>query len=89
MSDQQAPVEVTPKFWWDSKTIRFNVVVGALSLVGAIALFLLDSARAGLLPFEIDARWLLLIVGVINVVNLWLRSQTSQPLTRSKQEDGE
>jgi len=84
MSDQQTPVEVTPKFWWESKTMRFNTVVGALSLFGAIALFLLDSQRAGLLPFEIDARWLLLAVGLINVVNIWLRSVTNQPVTRSK-----
>lgn len=85
-SNPSTLVEVTSKPWWESKTMRFNALVGTLSLLGALAMFLLDSQRAGLLPFEIDVRWLLLAVGLINVINIWLRAQTNQPITRNKAE---
>lgn len=75
MSD--TPVVVTPKPFWQSKTIIFNAIV----LILTVATFLLDQQRAGLLPFAIDEKWLMFIIAAAGGINVYLRAITTQPVT--------
>jgi hypothetical protein len=77
MSNTPAPVVVTPKPFWESKTNWVN----GLTVLAMILTFVLDTSMAGGLPFNLDARWIALGLGVINI---WLRSITNQPVTRGK-----
>lgn len=69
---------VEPKLWYESKTLWIN----ALTVIASILAFIVDTQTAGGLPFEIDPRWVVIALGVVNII---LRSVTNQPVTRSKQ----
>jgi hypothetical protein len=65
------------KVWYTSKTIWFNVLTTALAIIG----FLMVTQSTTGLPFDIDAKWLLIAAGIINII---LRAVTNQPLSGSK-----
>lgn len=71
MSDN--PVVVTPKKWYESKTILIN----GLTMAAALLMFLLTSQEAGQLPFVLDARWVAFGLGLINFA---LRFATNSPV---------
>lgn len=77
MSDNQTPVVVTPKPWYESKTVWVN----ALTMAAALLMFLTASQEAGQLPFSLDSRWVIFILGLINFA---LRFMTNAPVTASK-----
>lgn len=72
-------MEATPKVWYESRTLWVN----GLTVVAMILAFLVETQTANGLPFSLDARWLVLGLGIVNIV---LRSVTSQPVSRSKSE---
>lgn len=74
------PVVVTPKPWYESRTIITNAVV----LIVTVATFLLDQQRAGLLPFTLDEKWLVFIMGIVGVINVYLRTITEAPIEGGK-----
>lgn len=65
------------KVWYQSKTIWIN----AITILLAILTLLLTQQANGGLPFNLDARWVILGLGVLNIV---LRSVTDQPVTLNK-----
>lgn len=73
MSEQ--PVVVTPKPWYESKTILINGLVFLISVVVWIG----ESQTAGILPFDIDPETLAMILTALNLV---LRFATSQPVSK-------
>jgi hypothetical protein len=62
-----------PKNWWESKTIRTNVIV----MVLAVILYVLQGISDGALQVQIDPAVVALALGVVNIV---LRFVTSQPV---------
>lgn len=62
------------KPFWQSKTMWVN----GLTIAAMILAFVVDTQTAGGLPLDIDARWLVLTLGVVNIV---LRSVTSKGVT--------
>lgn len=66
------------KPWWRSKTILYNIGTIILAILG----FLMVTEAAGGLPFHLDARWLVLISGIVNIL---LRFVSSVPVTVSRQ----
>lgn len=79
MNDTQpnATVEVTPKNWWESKVVWIN----ALTMLAALLMFLSTSQAAGELPFDLDSRWVIFLLGLINFA---LRFVTSAPVMGAK-----
>lgn len=65
------------KVWYQSKTIWINTITVFAAI---LTLFLTQQANGGL-PFDLDARWVLLGLGVLNIV---LRAVTDQPLALTK-----
>lgn len=68
-----------PKVWYESRTIWINT----LTVAAMILSFVVDTQMAGGLPFDVDPRWVVLALGVINIL---LRSVTNQGVSRSKPE---
>lgn len=77
MPEVKEVVTVEVKPWYESRTIWANV--GMLAL--ALATFLLDQQRAGVLPFVVDENWLMFFISFYGVVNVWLRTITEAPVT--------
>lgn len=71
------PVVVTPKPWWESKTVWFN---GLTMLVVFLAL-IMQMSDAGTLPFPVDPKWIVFLQAIINLI---LRFVTNAPVTASK-----
>lgn len=63
------------KPFWQSKTMWIN----GLTVVAMILAFVVDTQMAGGLPFELDSAWLVLILGIVNIL---LRFVTNQPISR-------
>lgn len=69
MSDQiKAAVLVTPKKWYVSKTIWINVI----TMAAALLMFLNTAQAAGELPFNLDSRWVIFILGLLNFGLRWI-----------------
>lgn len=66
------------KPFWESRTLWVN----GLTVIAMILAFLIDAQSANGLPFDLDARWIALALGIVNII---LRSVTSQPVSRSRQ----
>ena len=66
-----------PKIWYTSKMLWINI----LTVAAMILSFVVDTSMAGGLPLDLDPRWIALALGIINII---LRSVTSQPVSRSK-----
>lgn len=60
----RAPQMVTPKPWYESKSVWFN----ALTIASVVLVFLIQQQDAGLLPFVIDAKWIVFGQGAINLI---------------------
>ena len=63
------------KPFWQSKTMWIN----GLTVLAMILAFVVDTQMAGGLPFELDSAWLVLILGIVNIL---LRFVTNQPISR-------
>ncbi len=72
----RSPQMVIPKPWWESKMIWFN----ALTILGVILVFIAQQQDAGLLPFAVDAKWIVFLQGTINLA---LRFMTKTPVSGS------
>lgn len=72
MSDHQTVVTTTKPFW-ESKVLWVN----ALTMAGALLMFLSTAQAAGELPFNLDSRWVIFILGLINFA---LRFVTTSPV---------
>lgn len=68
-----------PKVWYESRTIWINT----LTVAAMILSFVVDTQMADGLPFDVDPRWVVLALGVVNIL---LRSVTNQGVSRSKPE---
>lgn len=73
------PARAASKPFYTSKTI----IVNALTVAAMVLAFLIETQTVNGLPFSLDARWLVVILGIVNII---LRSATSQPVSRSKHE---
>ncbi len=71
--ENETKVLVTPKKFYESKTIILNGVVLLISLVSWIS----ESQGAGILPFRVEPE---LLATVLTALNLVLRLTTSQPI---------
>ena len=67
------------KYWWQSKTLWVNGLV----ILAALLVWLLDTQKAGGLPFVLDAKWVAFILGAVNFALRWV---TDTPVTLSKGE---
>lgn len=76
-----APVLVQPKPWWRSKTDIYNIIKTVLGLITAIVTVLMTLQANGQLPFEVDPRWLGLILALDGAAGIWLRGVTDSPVT--------
>lgn len=70
---RQDPVLATPKSWWKSKTMLFNMAVAAL-----LALEYNLPSLQGMIPQEAYVY----MVGGVNIVNMVLRVVTTGPVTK-------
>lgn len=62
------------KYWWESKTIWFNLLYLVVVIAGSFG-------YASYIPNEQDKQTLEAIAILINaVVNLWLRFKTDEPI---------
>lgn len=68
------------KDWTESKTVIINTVLAALSLIMVLAQLVAgpEIAQLGIDP-EV-ARWAGIVLLLANGINIWLRTQTGQPL---------
>lgn len=77
-----------PKVWYESKTQIYNGIKTLLGIIIGVGAFIAAAQHAGTLPFEVDEKWLIFIVSGATAADgafgMWLRSQTNQPVTRSK-----
>lgn len=81
---EHKPVLVTPKPFWESRTVWVNTI---LMLAGLLA-YVLRGIQMGEIssPFEVDAVTLSFWIGVLNLI---LRSLTTQPVTRGREDTDE
>lgn len=62
------PVLVMPKPWYQSKTIWAN----GLTMAAALLMFLNTAQAAGELPFNLDSRWVIFALGLLNFGLRWI-----------------
>ncbi len=68
MNNHPTSVVVTPKPWYESKMIWVN----AITMAAALLMFLNTAQTAGELPFNLDSRWVIFILGLLNFILRWI-----------------
>jgi hypothetical protein len=76
-SSSKTPVMVTPKAWYESKTIWVNAVTFVIALLG----LLVGPEALGVIPDNLEEHWAKGVLMLSAFLNVILRSLTGQPLS--------